>query len=550
MEHWNTLLDKELFTSVESEQAERYADLLIAALKPHFPETAFDGGAVRDLLVSPASWFLAGQQQMLERFLRWTSLANLTAADQVPEEFIRYVMENFRLRRSAGSRAHGTVQVVLSSQALVTIPQGTVLAAGSLRFVTLQSYSSRLNASQVQFPGDRPLRPYGDGSRYYFLIEVEAEREGSQYNLRQGQELTLLAPLPFVTGIFAYNQFEGGRDAQSVRQVIENARTGWSSATMSNRSTMEALLANLYPQVISSSIIGYGDREMLRDKHSVIPVAFGGRVDWYIQSSLLPSRRIVDDKQATLIEKQGNRGIWQLSFDRDEAAGVYDIEFIRPTQGDPFTGSLEIVEDRRRVDLSPIYGELIPDIADAVEGVYSRFQTITVRFVDPHTAVSDPVGATKPYRVALRFMPDIARLQSILAARAHRHVGGDILVKAPVPCFIKLSFTVYMKPFSVVPDASAIKSALVDWVNRLGFVGHLDSSLLIQQLYKLLSPECIIGDLDMVGHILLPSGRVHTIRSTSSLQIPYLAEEMATGRTVLFVLYPEDIAVSLAVRIQ
>lgn len=544
------LFNEQLSVSVPPEQVERYADLLSAALAQHYPDVAFDSGAIRDLLVSPAAWFLARQRQVLDDFLRWTSLGQLATADNVPEEFLDYVAENFRLKRTSGSKARGTVQIVLSSQALLTIPQGTIFAAGPLKFVTLQTYASKLSSATVQFSGDRPLKPYGDGSRYYFLIEVEAEQEGSQYNLRQGQELTLLSPLPFVVAVFAYSQFEGGADVESAQQLVDRARIGWSSSTMSNRSTMESLLRTIYPQAVSSSIIGYGDAEMLRDKHSVLPVAFGGRVDWYIQTRLLPSRRIVDDKEATLIEKQGQRGVWQFTFDRDEAAGVYDIEFVRPAGSANFVGSLEILEDRRRVDLSPIYGELLPDITDSMEAVYSRFQTITVRFVDPQTPASDQVGSSKPYQVAVRLMPDIAQLQSVLAARSYRHVGGDILVKAPIPCFTKLSFTLFTRPSSVVPDVGVIKSALVDLVNRMGFTGYLDSSILIQELYKFLGKEIIIGDLDMVGHLLLPSGRVQALRSTSTLQIPYLASEMATGRTALFVLYPEDISVSLALRLQ
>jgi hypothetical protein len=45
---------------------------------------------------------------------------------------------------------------------------------------------------------------------------------------------------------------------------------------------MRATLVEKFPDIRDSSVIGAGDLEMTRDKHTVFPGSTGGYTDWYV----------------------------------------------------------------------------------------------------------------------------------------------------------------------------------------------------------------------------------------------------------------------------
>jgi hypothetical protein len=142
-------------------------------------------------------------------------------------------------------------------------------------------------------------------------------------------------------------------------------------------------------------------------------------------------------------------------------------------------------------------------------------------------------------------MPLIKEAQTIASSRNHRNYAGDLLIKAPIPCFVGLSFVIRTGAESSGADLSAIKSALSSFVNTLGFCGRLPASALNDVVYNYLVGDCVgLSSINMTGSIRKPDGTISLLSSDEVLIIPDEGVNMVTGRTTAFFLSPSDIAIS------
>lgn len=142
-------------------------------------------------------------------------------------------------------------------------------------------------------------------------------------------------------------------------------------------------------------------------------------------------------------------------------------------------------------------------------------------------------------------MPLIAELQDYMSSRDVRARGTDVLVKAAVPCFTKISFEI-MKPASAAdPDISAIQLAISSAISQVGFSGQLHSSVISNVVHKYLSGKQALGSIDMFGRIRRPDGSFDYVRDNTILYMPTDYQRLVTGRTTAFLTSPEDVSVSI-----
>jgi len=93
-------------------------------------------------------------------------------------------------------------------------------------------------------------------------------------------------------------------------------------------------------------------------------------------------------------------------------------------------------------------------------------------------------------------------------------------VKAPVPCFVSIAFTLNGAAGATLPDSFLIKDDLAQYVNRLGFCGRLSASTLLDIIHNRLSGKISVSAIDMNGEILRPDGTTRRIRSSEVLLVP------------------------------
>lgn len=520
---------------------------MTARLQAAFPALDFRRGVYHDRIVYLSAILAADEQALVDAIQQSGSLLDIQAnPDLADPTLVDRVLSNYRVERIAGAAASGPLTIVVATLAPLTIPAGMTFAIGAVQVATSAVTAVRVDASQVTSAGDRVLARQPDGT-YAFTLTATAVAVGIAGMLRRGAAAVPDAPPPNFVKAFIPSDWSGGADGETNAQLVARFQAGIAAPVFSNRTNVAAMLKAVpaFAGLRGLSIIGAGDVELLRSRHGLFPVSLPGYCDVYVRAAALPLATVVR-KTATLVAKTADGGVWQFSVGRDDAPGFYEVAQVLRAGDDPTRPGYEVTSDVRGVDLSGT-GHL-PDVREAVEAAYSRYQTAVIQFLDTDT----PAGtltlgtATAAYDVVLRGQPLLAGLQDYLSGRGVSWPGGDVLVRGALPCTLRLNFTVYVQPNSPALDTAAVASTLADLVNGQGFVGQLYASSLIDAVAALLPPGAAIGPLDMFGVVRRPDGTTLLLRDGTVLTIPTEASTGVTPRTAIFILDPADVAVSVA----
>ncbi len=298
-----------------------------------------------------------------------------------------------------------------------------------------------------------------------------------------------------------------------------------------------------FERITQLSCIGLGNAELTRDRPTIFPIKLGGRSDWYVRTQEAVVYEAVA-MTATLIEQRvDGTGVWQMTFEREASAGVFEIAKIRPA-GNEDVGGFEILEDVRGIDTS---GDgFIPDVTSAEHAAYSAYQTITIRFHDDQTdAGALTLGATADYDCERRLVPLIAEIQAFVNRYGVHDLGADCLVKAPVPCFVSLHITIAKQSGTADPDTDSMKNALVRLINGIGYVGRLYASQVSDVIHGYLDGNTGVSALDLHGRLRYPDGSLEYLRNRIVLTVPAAEERMVSPRTVQFFATVDDIAITV-----
>lgn len=531
-------LDADLVTQTISETTQR--------IQEDNPRIDVRRGVFAELLVYYHAVLDTQRQQNINDYLLGRSLKALEENPELADpDLVDDILSNYLIDRKAGAQAVGEVTIVVSDNVTVTIAQGAAFTANGLTFETSAVFTAKAEVNQIAAPTDRLLTRTADGN-WAFTITVQAVDEGPEYSVAKD---TLVVPVvlpPNYVTSFATSDFTGGLAAETNTDLLARLRVGIAAKAPSNRTNMEAMLraVEAFSRVIRTSIIGFGDGEQSRGYRTIFPVTLPGRVDWYVRTQEAPLSLGLT-KTATLVTKNADgTGVWQFAVGRDDAPGFYEIRNIRPVDTGEATGGFEIAADVRGFDLTGTGFK--PDVATATEAAYSRYATTIVRFTDTatnHTALT--VGATADYSLEAVCQPLIADIQDYMATRDVRSVGADCLVRAPVPCFVMLHFTIEQRADDVTPDTAAIKTALCRLVNNVGFVGKLVASQLQDVTYGFLSSTQTVGALDMLGRIRYPNDTISYVRDSEVLLVPDDPANSVTARTVQFFMTPGDVGITV-----
>lgn len=534
------------FNALDPSLVEQNLNEIVQRIQEDNPSLDLRRGVLHDLVSYYHAILGTALQDLVNQYLRGRSLLDIENDPELADEsLVDGVLSNFRLTRLPGSAASGEVTVVMDSNATVTFAVGARFQANGLIFLTDQVYQAKAESSQVTAPGDRLFRQLDDGN-FAFTITVVAEQAGAEYQLpRNTLVIPQNSPVGYVTS-FASNDFVEGRNPETNSELIERLQAGVAARAMSNRGNMLALLRETeeFSRILRVSIIGHGDAELTRSRHSLFPISLPGRMDWYVRSEELYLRETLT-KTAVLIEKTTeNGGVWQFSLGKDDAPGFYEIETIKLPTAENVEGSFEITDDFRGLDLTGV--DFVPDLVTADEGAFSPFQTATIRFVDDVTNTIDlALGAQQDYQVATRRVQLLKDLQDFAGGREVRPYGGDIVVKAATPAFLQVSMTIVKRSQDETPDTDAIAQAIAQMVNNIGFTGRLHASQVHDVVHGFLGVEMAIQDTDLFARLRYSNGQIRYLRSREVLVVPDDPDKMVTSRTVQWFLQPEDVAIAV-----
>jgi uncharacterized phage protein gp47/JayE len=532
---------------LDSDDVNQMLDRLATQLQELNPSLDLKRGVFKDTVAYYHAVLETAIRTNLERYQSARSLQQIEADPTLADDnVVNEVLSNWGVTRKEGTLAQGSVTIELLTRTSVVVPAGFVFEAQGLSYTASNTYTARTSAGQVSTPLDRLLVELSNGN-YAFVVEVEAAAVGSQYRLNSGDLIVPEKPISGYATSYTTGAFTAGQNTETNTELINDLQLGLAAKTLSNRVNMRAWLREYaaYESITNQSIVGYGDAEMLRDQHTIFPVSYGGRVDWYIrgQEQLQRTAQVV---AATLVSigAGATTSTWQFSLSKDVYPGFYEVSSIRREVDTGLNSGFEIVSDTRGNDLTG--GGFVPDIIGVPEGAYSAFQTTTIVFTDTATATSTlTVGDTATYVYDILGVPHVAGIQALVSGRDSRSYAADALVKAPVPCFVQVTLTINKSAGDTDPDVAAIKTAIAAAVNQTTFIGRLDGSRIVDVVHNFIQNDVSVTGLDIFGRIRRPDGSVQYLRSPDSLVVPDEPEKMVTANTVQFYSEVSDISVNV-----
>lgn len=517
-------------------------------IQEKYPDVELTRGVIHDVILFLQAITGAVNQTELSRVLQSQSLLAINAnPDLADPVLVDAVLSNFLISRKIGTRARGNITVVVEGSATMVLSADSLYVANGLNFRTNVPITARPPGTVTTDLNDRVLEPRGDGT-YEFSVPATAETVGETANVRINTKFTPEPPPPRFVTAFSTDDFIGGTSSESNAQLVTRMESGIPAKVTAGRLNIIALIRSqpVFADMKNVSIIGYGDPEMERDQHWIFPVSGGGRIDIYCQMDALPKTTTLK-KTARLIEKRTNDAIWQFAVGRDDAPGFYEVSAVRRVSDPTDVAGFEIIYDARGWDFEDDTWR--PDIATSIEAAYTRYQTAVIRFIDNLTPVTGlTVGMEQDFNVSILTQPFMRELQEFLGGINHRSLSSDILVKSAVPCFLSINCEIVKDATESAPNLDDIRVAIADRVNNLNFPGVLYASQIMDVIHNYLFGTQAVGPLNMHGLIRRPDGTTTVIRNSSVLTLPDSPSTLVTPRTTAFILYPEDIGLTVVNR--
>jgi hypothetical protein len=501
-------------------------------LNDEYPNLDLTSGRVLcDLLLEPGAIVNAYNQINIDRVRRETSLYEINQDPTIASTLaVDRILSNFNVTRKSGTKATGYITIFINTSNTFTISQNTNFTINNLSYITTGPYVA--TTSTLTSTAQRPIIQR-TSTTWSVTIPVTAAEVGSSYAAKTGSVVQWVAPPTNYISAVVESDFTGGEDEETNADLINRLDLGVTAAVMGGRRNLESLITTAYPQVLKTSIIGFGDPEMQRDRHNIFSMSTGGKGDIYLRTTAEIYTKTVK-KSCTLIDSSTNT--FQVTIDKDDYSGFYTIDSIYPITETNYDGSLEIVQEQRGIDLSE-ETYIVPDVDSIIEGAYSKYQTAVVQFKDPNADLTTLVDNKLDYNFRISGMPLIGDIQDYLSSRAVRNIQSDYLVRAGIPFYVSVSLEIeYVKGDTAV-DATAVKNAILEEINKgisSGFNRDgIQSANIIKAAQSVLTGRSVVKTpITLTGKLRKPSGTTLTYLNNYNLEIPEILSESITSRTV------------------
>ncbi|HBT76854.1 MAG TPA: hypothetical protein DEB39_07980 [Planctomycetaceae bacterium] len=518
--------------SVENVQANK--QLLRDLWKSAASDLDLDHGALDTLVLNPAATLLETARETFRTARKSSSFAALAAnsSDGVSEKMLDELAVSYRVQRRKGTAASGRIRLFFQEDVYRVVGLSTIFAANGILF-------NVRNVETLQLSGDLPstlphyqnLKETQDGSGLFYAdLTVYARTASAAGNLVQGTELTLYqSSLPYFVRAVALETFTGGDNDEGTDSLVRRMILGVSAKVLSSRVNMKAALLEQFPDIRDSAVIGAGDLEMTRDKHSVFPGSTGGFCDWYVGTTRQLARTsvVVD----VLSENEaGPGGLFRYTVHIDDAliSCLYHVTAVQDEESLEYGAILsQSIFTKEQAET-----EDAPQIHEHVEGAFSAYQVTEIRF-----AAAKPCKKVRVYGIQ---MPRIRAIQDWVLQGSQAPVGLDILVKGAIPAVVRFGAILHT-PETVEPVV--LQSVVADFVNHIPLGGLLAVSQLTTLLHQHLPSGSYVTRPALFATAYLPDGRVVISQSDDRLEIDH--PPFASNRTTMFFCDPADVSFEL-----
>jgi len=498
------------------------------------PQLDVDRGALSMLVLNPAATLLEVGRETFRTARKSSSFTALLAdSSEAAAPMLDELARSYRVTRRSGSIASGRIRLFFNENVPRTIGLSTTFQANGMLFKVRNVetlFSSHEPPSTL--PHTQNLRHANDGSKLLFAdVTVYAQAAGSAGNLVRGTELSLYqSAIPYFARAVAMETFSGGENDESNDSLVQRMVLGVSAKVLSSRVNMRASLLEKFPDIRDSSVIGAGDPEMTRDKHTIFPVGTGGCVDWYVGTTRqLQSVSTVVEDPLQIDTLPDGRIAYMLDIADNMIPCLYHVTAIQDEE------TLEYYEIQSQTRFAQDNAGLreinTPRIPDDVEGAFTAWQTTEVRFL-----ARKSVGRV---RIDGLCMPGIREIQGWVLHCSQAPVGLDILVKGAIPTTVQFSAVLHT-PAGEPADHVMLQNAVADHINRVPFGGLLAVSGLVTLLHENIPSGSYVTKPVLFATTYLPDGRILTSQTSDRLVIDF--PPYASNRTTMFYCDPADVS--------
>jgi hypothetical protein len=144
-------------------------------------------------------------------------------------------------------------------------------------------------------------------------------------------------------------------------------------------------------------------------------------------------------------------------------------------------------------------------------------------------------------------MPGIDLIQDVVSSPGNQYPIGDLLVKAPVPCFMTLTVNVSASTTDPTQNVTTIQQTAAAAVNGVGFQGQIPVSVIVSAVHSVLLGSASASSVVLQGRIRQPNGVIVNLSSSTVLSIGTDFTDMVTGNIVGFFVNPSDVTVNVTV---
>ena len=510
-----------------SETVQNTLERLTAFVSQNFTDIETGPGSVINELLLKLAATVQNEQYNLTSTLSQakTISAVKEATEKTYSELIDKVASNYNTTRNTGTKVKGKVRITVASEGDYNIREGFTLVQSAANLNYLVKADTLVSPNPSSILGEIQL--YADQGLYYFILDVEAENVGAEYQLTSGAVLTV--PDKYYIRDFvraeAYGNFYSGAAMESDQELVSKIKSNLGNYRFESAAGITNRFRETFAGFQSLSICGANDAEMTRSKHNLLGISTFGKADVYTRSSLgLQTTQII--KQGTLINAQTN--LWQVALDNTDAPGFYYVQSIIPKVTDISLGGTLVIKDTV-FGYSAYYNQRNNELASLDEARFTKYQTATVTF--SFTAPADVTSMD--FELHILGQPNILEMQDMLLLDTQRLACADYLVKAVVPCMVSLQINLLKKnPVDTYTSLNLqqLKKDIFNHINTIPFGEQLYASSIVDLCHNY-NIKRVELPIKMTGQVIAPTGKIITIENTDVLTIPNSLADGVTPKT-------------------
>jgi hypothetical protein len=287
--------------SISSEDMQFHESAIKGILEEYNPDMDLSKtSALYQLLVRPYSILACANTKTIQnlRQLMDISASNIftTSTDTAVPHIVKQFIKTMGIALRDGEYTTGYLILVFSSKNVTTIQSTDQFVHDSSNKDAFLPVSTYTLVSPVDFSDSSSELIYnnlpGSDNRYYVLLPVRSVAM-KPIQVFTGDTFVSQRTIPNLVSAYASYNFTEGKSKETLKEVLNDLPAYLSHGALTTPEAMRYFITKNTPIVKDLQLIGFGDPELVRDKHNLLGVGTPGCSDIYVRTASYPSTRSI-----------------------------------------------------------------------------------------------------------------------------------------------------------------------------------------------------------------------------------------------------------------